>query len=252
MKTMLHVLTAAVLLVSFTSASAHSMDNDSMMMKMMKPTHEFGYISPGFSWINFGDFNNSLISLRLSPFPEQAWTLTLGKYKDWNRFIMESHITIRMWGDNIDSTRRSFLGAGDIIMNAGFNVLPPAMPLDLYPYLGLGAGLNCLTIRSDTKTLSDLLASTEPNSMLWQATPLLDLGIGSNFLLGSKDGSMGFAVGLRIGYLVDLYMNKKWNSDMTTVSGLPSITQNGAYLRLTLGGWGKHHHHHDMMEEHEK
>jgi hypothetical protein len=249
MKAVAHMLTVVVLLVAFTSAPAHTMDNDSMMMKM-KPTHEFGYISPGMSWINFGNLNGYLESLGYTHFQEQAWTLSLGRYRDWGRFVMESHILVRIMGDNLDSTLRSSLGFGEIVGDAGFNVLPPAMPLDLYPYLGLGVGGAVMNFRSNTKTLPELLVSTEPNSMLWQVTPLFDLGIGSNYMLGSKDGSMGFAFGLRIGYLFDLYVNKKWYSNMITVSGLPSITQNGAYIRLTLGGWGKHHH--MMMEGHEK
>lgn len=253
MKTVANILTTIVLLVAFTSAPAHTMDNDSTMMKMMRPTHEFGYISPGFSWISFGTFDNYLKTIGLTSFPQQAWTLSLGKYRDWDRFVMESHIMARLWGDNLSGTLRSSMGMGEIIMAAGFNVLPPVMALDLYPYLGIGAGLNWLNFRTGAKTLPNLLQSTDSNSMLWQATPLLDLGIGSNYLLCNKDGTMGFDFGLRIGYLVDLYMNKKWYSGQIGISGLPSINENGAYIRLTIGGWGKHHHHHDMMmEENEK
>lgn len=248
MKTTAHILTALVLLVSFASTPAHTMDNDSMMM--MKPTHHFRYISPGFSLIGFGDLNNYLGSLGYSRFPAQAWTLTLGSYKDWDRFIMEHHIMARIWGDNLNAGLRTSLGMGEIVADAGFNVLPPAMPVDLYPYLGLGVGLNCMNFRSNTKALPDLLTSTEPNSMVWQATPLFDIGLGSNYLLASKDGTMGFSFGLRAGYLVDLYSGKKWYSGGTTVTGLPSIMQNGAYIRLVLGGWGKHPHHH--MEAQEK
>jgi hypothetical protein len=249
MKTLLHMLTAIVLLVSFASVSAHTMDNDSMMMKM-KPTHEFGYISTGMSWINSGNLNGYLVSLGYSRFQEQAWTLSLGKYRDWDRFVMEHHILARIVGDNLNGTLRSSIGFGEIVFDAGFNVLPPVMSLDLYPYLGIGAGLAYLNFRSNTKTLPALLNSTEPNSFLMQATPLVDVGIGSNYLLGNSDESMGFTFGIRIGYLADLYANKKWYSDMTAVSGLPSIMQNGPYIRLTLGGWGKHHH--MMMEGHEK
>jgi hypothetical protein len=249
MKALLHMLTAVVLLVSFTNAPAHSMDNDSSGM-MMKPTHEFGYISPGMSWINSGNLNGYLMSLGYSRFQEQAWTLSLGKYRDWNRLVMEHHILARILGDNLNSTLngtlRSSLGYGEIIFNGGFNVLPPEMSLDLYPYLGIGAGLAWMNFRNNTKTLPQLLLSTEPNSFLMQATPLIDLGIGSNYLLCNPDGTKGLAIGLRIGYLVDLNAGKRWYSDMIAVSGLPSIMQNGAYIRLTLGGWGKHHH---MMME---
>jgi hypothetical protein len=225
MKTILHLLAAAVLLISITSAPAHTMGDDSTMMKMMKPTHEFGYISPGMSWINFGSLNNYLVSLPpgYSHFQEQAWTLALGNYKDWDRFVMESHILARIMGDNLNGNLRTSMGFVEIVGDAGFNVLPPAMPVDLYPYLGLGGGLACMNFRNNLTTLPALLLSTEPNAMLWQATPLFDIGIGSNYLLGNKDGTMGFAFGLRIGYLVDLHLNKRWYSGQIGISGLPSI-----------------------------
>jgi hypothetical protein len=245
MKTIAHILSALVLVVTVANTPAHTMNNDSMMMN---PTHHFMYISPGFSWIGFGDLNNYLALQNYSRFPAQAWTLAVGNYKDWDRFIMEHHIMVRIWGDNPNGGLRTSLGMGEIFGDAGFNVLAPSMPVDLYPYLGFGAGINWMNFRSNTKTLPDAIDNTPPdNVMVMQATPLFDIGLGSNYLLASKDSTMGFAFGLRIGYLVDLYSGKKWNMGGTTVTDLPSIMQNGAYIRLVLGGWGKHHHHH--MEE---
>ncbi|HUI93473.1 MAG TPA: hypothetical protein VLX68_14605 [Chitinivibrionales bacterium] len=236
-------------LAAFVSiAAAHSMENDSMEMKMMKPTHQFGYISPGFSWIDFGQLNNFLKSSGFSAFPEQAWTLSLGGYKDYRRLVMESAIMFRIWGDNVNGPVRVTLCAGEIVWNMGFNSLPPEWPVSLYPYLGLGVGGNSIYFRDNSKTLASLLASTEPNSFIGQLTPLLNLGLGSNYVLASKDGDKGLAIGLRIGYLFDLYINKSWYSDGIRVSDMPSILQNGAYIRLVLGGWGGHHKHMHMHE----
>lgn len=247
MKTFQHAFIVLFLISYVTMTPAHMMGGDTSGM-MMKPTHEFSYISPGFSWINLGSFNNFLVSSGFTRFPAQAWTISLGGYKDFRRLVMEGAIMARIWGYNLDGPQRVSLGAGEIVWNSGFNVLPPEWSTSLYPYMGLGIGMNSLYIRAKSKTLLSLLAATEPNSFMWELTPLLNLGLGSNYLLSAKDGSKGLAIGLRIGYLVNLYMNKKWSSDGINVSDLPSILQNGAYIRLTLGGWGKHHH----MEGHWK
>jgi hypothetical protein len=203
------------------------------------PTNKFGFISPGFAWIDLGSFNSSLAALRLSPFPGQAWTISLGEHTERGRWISEGMATLRIWGDNRDSAYRTSLFIGEIGCHGGVNVLPKDLPINAYPYLGLGLGLNTLRIRGNEKSLSDLLVSSEPNSFLWQATALLDLGLGSEFKHSDKKG--GCAIGLRIGYLVDLHKNKKWTSDGVRVTGLSSISQNGPYIRLILGGWDDGH-----------
>jgi hypothetical protein len=206
----------------------------------MKPTNEFGYTSAGIAWLDLRGINNSLAALKLSPFLENAWTLSLGHHTERGRWISEGGATLRIWGDHRDLGYRSSLYIGDFSCRSGINVLPTYLPINLYPYWGLGIGLNTLNIRSDQKALSELLVSSQPHAFLWQVTGLLDLGLGSEFKYSDKNG--GCAIGLRMGYLVDLYKNKKWISDGVRVTGLSSISQNGPYIRLVLGGWDKHQH----------
>ena len=111
--------------------------------------------------------------------------------------------------------------------------------LYFFPYFGIGAGFNILHIRKNKLAISNLLASNESNSFLWQVTGILDLGLGSELKhFSKKDKNSGAAIGLREGYLVDLHKNKKWISDGVNVTGLPSISQSGPYIRLIVGGWG--------------
>jgi hypothetical protein len=250
MNSIKRILLAAIVMAAFTMVQADKMDCDTGMMKIMKPTHEFGYVSPGSAWLTLGKVNSLLNSQGLSGFPEQAWTLSFGHYEDFRRLVMESELTLRIWGDNVNAGLRTSLFTGDITWNSGFNVLPPEWAASLYPYLGLGIGLNSLYFRENSRTLAELRVSTEPNSNAWELTPLLNLGLGSNFLFANNDRSKGLVVGLRAGYLVDLYYTKRWMSDGIYVSDLPSISQTGPYVRLVLGAWGKHHHHH--IERHEE
>ncbi len=244
------ILLAVIVMAASTLVQAGEVNCDTGMMKMMKPTHEFGYVSAGSAWLTLGKVNSFLNGQGLSGFPEQAWSLSFGRYKDFRRLVMESDLTLRIWGDNLNAGLRTSLFAGDITWNNGFNVLPPEWVGSLYPYLGLGIGLNNLYFRDNSKTLAELRTTTEPNSNVWELTPLLNLGLGSNFLFANNDRSKGLVVGLGAGYLVDLYYTKRWMSDGIYISDLPSISQTGPYVRLVLGAWGKHHHHH--MEGHEE
>jgi hypothetical protein len=237
-------------LAAFFAAYAGDTCSDTSSMKMMKPTHEFRYLSPGSAWLSLGKVNGFLVDQGLSRFPEQAWTITAGGYRDFGRFVMEHTLSIRIWGDNLNGSLRSSLCVGDITWNTGFNALPPEWMVSLYPYLGLGIGMNSMYFRANSRTLSGasgVLASTEPNSYTWEVTPLLNLGLGTNWLFANPDKTMGFVLGLRGGYLVDLYYTKRWLSYGVYVSDLPSISETGGYVRLVLGAWGNHkHHHHDM------
>jgi hypothetical protein len=207
------------------------------------PTNEFGFISPGINFTDLKDINNSLATLGLSSFPDQAWVLSFGSHTERGRWISEGVTTLRIFGDNLDSASRTSLYMGNISCYSGVNVLPIKLPINLYPYLGLGLGLTMLHIRSNERAMADLLASSEPNPFLWQVTGLLDLGVGSELKHSIKTG--GLAIGLRMGYLVDLKKNKKWTADGTTVTGISPISQSGPYIRLVLGGWEnrkKHEH----------
>ena len=237
MKSLNKLLTVTAFSAVFCSVLANDKPCDSM--QIMPVTNEFHFISPGFAWINIADFNNSLAAFKLSPFPQQAWMLSLGSHTERGRWISECIGTVRIWGDDLDSIYRTSLCIGDFGCYSGVNVLPKNLPVNAYPYIGLHAGFSALHIRDNEKTLSGLLTSVEPNSVLWQATGLFDLGLGSEFKFSDNKG--GCAIGLRIGYLFDLHKNKRWMSDGVNVADLPAITQSGPYIRLVLGGWDNHH-----------
>ncbi len=236
---MVMMFMAAVCAVAGTDDSSKA----SSMMNM-KPTHEFGYASPGSAWLSLSNVNKFLNNQGLSGFLGQAWTVSLGGYRDWHRVVMEHSLNLRIWGYNLNGALRTSMYLWDATWNTGFNTLPPEWPVSLYPYVGLGVGLNTMFFGSDTKTFATMLATNEPDAYAWEFTPLFNVGLGSNYLFPSPDSTKGFSVGLRLGFLVDLFYTKRWISDGVYISDLPSISQTGPYIRLTLGGWDKHGHHH--------
>lgn len=233
--------------VASSTVSAQAMQNrwaDTACSTM--GCRSFGYISPGLAWNNLDNINNALAAQGISAFKGMAPTLSLGMNRELGRLVMESSITWRYWFDNLDGATRTSLGAGDLIFNTGFNLFPFSAPLTLVPYLGIGGGLNTIHIRNDSKSLTNLLGSTEPDAMLWQGTFLVNLGIGSDLLLSKNDMLNGLALGLRVGYLFDPFAdNMRWYSNGVYINDIPALNQSGAYIRLILGGWGNNR----MMQE---
>ncbi len=203
-------------------------------------TREFGFIGPGVSWVNIDNFNNFLAAQGISRFKAMTPTLSIGGHKELRRLILESNLSLRYWHDNLNSNLRTSLFAGDIVWNSGINVLPASLPVTFFPCFGFGAGLATLHLMSDTKSFGQILASSEPDAMLWQASFLLNVGAGTDVLFVKKDALRGMALGIRGGYLFDPFSRKKdreWRSGRTEIEGMPVLRQNGPYLRLILGGW---------------
>jgi hypothetical protein len=233
------------LIIAFASQSfaMQNMHSDSACTTMVSRT--YGFISPGLTWVNNNDLNSFLGTEGIASFNTMSPTFSLGGHREMKRLIMESNLNFRYWRDNVDNGLRTSLFASDIVCNTGINVLPATMPVTLFPYLGLGAGLNTLHFRRDTKTLAQVLTFSGSDAMLWQASFLINLGLGADFILAKADGTHGLVLGLRGGYLFDPYNgDKDWNLGGTEVEDVPNFKQSGPYVRLILGGWGTHKHKH--------
>jgi hypothetical protein len=240
------IVTSAMLMTVVCPANAmdkgmmHSNpDNDSTCMT--KISRQYGFISPGGAQISTRRLNEYLATQGVSAFRTTEPTLSLGMHKELQRLIMESNFTMRFWRDRKNADMRTSLFMGDIVWNTGYNVLPTEIPVNLFPYLGLGVGLNSIRFRSDTKTLAQLRASSDPNVLVSQAAFLLNAGVGSDFILSNKEKTRGMVIGLRAGYLLDpLSKRRDWYSGRTEIEDMPNLKQSGVYGRIILGGWGSH------------
>jgi|GEM_PF-3005124 hypothetical protein len=248
MRKVIGISAGVLLFAAIAAAETGQQCTDTTAKKMMTPSREFKYVSPGISWNTAGSVNRFLNESGFTGFPDHVWTLSFGREKEFRRLVFDHSLTIRIYGDNLNAGVRTSLYEGDMMGRAGFNVLSPDLFTSLYPYIGFGAGMNALYFRESSKTLGSALATSEPNVYAWQLTPLFDLGLGSNFQFANKDKTRGLVAGLRVGFLTDLYYTKRWHSSGTVLSDLPAVQQTGPYVKLILGGWGPHkgHHHHEM------
>lgn len=219
---------------------AKSMDFDTN--DTMKITRHYGFIGTGTTWFTNSNLNNYLESKGLSSFKDYSVSVSLGRHWESGSMVMEHALTGNFWEDNKNAGFRSTLWSADMFMNSGYNIFAANVPMSLFPYFGFGIGLNTMRIRSDSKTLPQLMVSQEPNSFLWQPSFLFDLGIGSDAIFSMTDKKRGLTIGLRAGYSYDIYTAQNWYSNGITISDVPKLRQNGGYVRIILGGWGDHKH----------
>jgi len=240
MKKAIHLLGLACAAALFAAPSLFAMDHDSACMP--KNYCAYGLIGPGISWVNLERLNDNLAASGASTFRQYTPTLVLGGHKEADRMIMESFVTGLFWKDRVNAGLRTSVWLSNIMWNSGFNVLPASLPAIAFPFLGIGAGVNGIQVRSDKKKFSDILLTKEPNTALWQAAFLLNAGAGADLRIPMGNKPKGAVIGLRAGYTFDPFLKSKWRSEGTIVSDVPPAVQSGAFIKLVLGGWGGHMH----------
>ena len=128
--------------------------------------------------------------------------------------------------------------AGEIFLKSGFNVINTEH-INLYPYLGLGAGLMNFIIGDKNTPFDTALVRPNLNVNLYQFRFLIDLGVGFDMLGGEKSSRLG-SLGLRAGYTFDPTKSDRWMRDGLFVTGTPQPTLSGAYVMFTIGGASRH------------
>jgi hypothetical protein len=211
----------------------------------------------GVGWVDLKPLNDRLSDLGLAQFKTYGLSLDLEHQRVINRMMMGGEIKGLFFKDKLTGNTRTGFTAGEILLKSGFNVINTEH-VNLYPYLGLGAGLMNLVIGDKNTTFDTALVRPNTNLNLWQARFLIDLGLGFDLIGGNNPSRLG-AVGLRAGYTFDPTKSDRWMRDGLFVTSTPKPTLNGAYLMLTLGGadrktvdvkdWKRHH---EMMMQKDK
>jgi hypothetical protein len=193
--------------------------------------HDLGV---GIGWVDLKPLNDKLSDLDLSKFQTYGLSLDLEHQTVINRMMMGGELKGLFFKDRLtDNTRTSFM-AGEILLHSGFNVINTEH-VNLYPYLGLGAGLMNVVIGAKDTPFDTALVRPNTNLNMFQGRFLIDLGLGFDLLGGRMPNHVGL-LGLRAGYTFDPTKNDRWMRDGLYVTSTPQPTLNGAYLLLTLGG----------------
>jgi hypothetical protein len=223
--------------LSFYSVNAmHFGKSDSLSCRPMDTRH-FGFIETGASWLSMNSLNDYLKLQGLSPFNERSPSFTIGHRKEFKRLYFESGLTFRYFDDHTRSNLKASLYNSTYLWNTGFDLLPQAYPVTLFPYVGMGVGGTYMHVRNDSRAFSDALVSNGPDFTMWQGAFLLNAGVGSDFIVTKTE--RGFVIGIRGGYTYDPFTSKReWRSNGTRITNLPDLDQSGPYVNLLIGGWG--------------
>lgn len=190
-------------------------------------------IAVGVGWVDMKPLNDRLSGLGLSEFRTYGLSLDLEHQTVINRMMMGGELKGLLFKDRLTNNTRTSFWAGEILLHSGFNVINTEH-VNLYPYLGLGAGLMDLIIGDKNTPFDTALVRPNTNLNMYQGRFLIDLGVGFD-LLGGHPSRLGL-LGLRAGYTFDPTKSDRWMRDGLYVSGTPKPTLNGAYVMLTLGG----------------
>lgn len=230
------VLAAAISLQAGTTVSDSTCRTDSSCQKKCKTTRSYGVFQAGITTVDPDKLNNTLSSSGLTGFDPLTLSLALGGHKEYRRLITDGQFSTAIWRKNNNGSIRTSLTSINFTSNTGVNVLPPDFNLNLFPYAGLGVGINKLHISRKSASFNEVVSATIPDQKLHQGALLFNAGLGSDFTIPSENKKCGLVVGFRAGYQLPLYTSK-WRSDRTTISGLPDLRQQGFYARVVIGGW---------------
>ena len=199
-----------------------------------------GFVGAGASSIRTGSLNDQLAAGGYPTFGDGGPALTIAAYRLLRGGIMlggEWHfISV---GDREHQGRDVGLGAGYGTLGVAY-ALERSSRMRVYPRLGLGIGGMGLwresAVPGTAVGFDDWLAAPDSDpdyATLSQASMVVDFGVGAELAM-RRGGDVGAVVGLRIGYLATPF-DQGWTSDGRAVTGAPSATVAGPYVRMLLG-----------------
>jgi hypothetical protein len=235
-----HLLSAAVLAASIslqagTSVSDSTCRTDTNCHKS-KMTRGYGFFQAGIASVDPDKLNKTLSSSGLTGFDQLTPSFAIGEHREYHRLISDGQFSNGFWRKNDKNATTTKLTSINLSSNTGVNILPHDFNLNLFPYAGLGVGINKLRINRKNATFNEVLTTTVPNHTLRQGTITFNAGLGSDFTVPKDNKKSGFVIGVRGGYQLPLYTSK-WFCDGTKISGLPDLKQQGFYVRIVIGGW---------------
>lgn len=199
---------------------------------------KFTFLEAGGVMVDAGRMNDGLSANGLAGFSDYAASLGIGRSIRAGRLVMEKQVYGIMWGNRTAGNTRGSLWSGQMLSSSGVNVLPQSLPVSLFPYAGLGAGLTVLGLYDDSRTFSDAVASPRVSSTLAQPTILLTAGLGSDFAVNLPRIEKTLGIGVRVGYTYDPSRRDTWWSDGTRITDGPEPVLSGVYGKLVIGKIG--------------
>jgi hypothetical protein len=236
-----HLLSAALLAASIslqaeTSSVPDSTCKTDSSCHKSKLTRSYGFFQAGIATVDQEKLNKTLSSSGLTGFDPLTVSFAIGGHREYRRLISDGQFSSSHWRKNDNGSIRTALTSFNLSSNTGINILPPDFNLNLFPFAGLGVGINKLHMHRKSATFNEVVTTTIPDQTLRQGTVTFNAGLGSDVIVPKDNKKSGFVIGVRGGYQLPLYTSK-WLTGGTKISGLPDLKQQGFYVRLVIGEW---------------
>ncbi|MCK9268943.1 MAG: hypothetical protein WC271_01325 [Bacteroidales bacterium] len=228
-----------VMIFSFVATSQAFSQSDEPPAKVYGG---IGYFQAGYSFMDFNDLNNAFVQAGIPEINNGSVSLGGGGHYIFRRFLIggEGNGLIGSRTANENFSVRHSGGMG--FFNAGYIVLQRPL-YTVYPILGIGGGGYSVTIidrNAATASLQEVLDNPHQQAELSKGSFMLNFSVGADLFVfadRTQQGTGGFVVGVRAGYLL-AFDTDEWRLDDYSFTDGTNTSISGPFIRLIIGGGG--------------
>jgi hypothetical protein len=233
-------------LMALSSFAGHQCDSTCTMPQVNVVKKHF--ITGGVQYADVSGLNRSLTAYGLPGFHYYGTSIGFESQTVRNRLMMGGELKGFFVKDISSGNTKASFSAGQLLMMSGVELIKSERA-NLYPYLGLGAGLMRVSVGPTDTPFDTALVRSLATVDVYQAKFLIDLGLGFDLIANGEKGK-GATLGIRTGYMFDPVRNDKWWRTGSDFSNGPTPMLSGPYVTLTMGvskpgtmmkkPWGRH------------
>lgn len=205
-----------------------------------------GFFNVGYMGLDADELNAALAEGDLPSLDGSFLTLGGGGYGARGRFLIggEGHGLLGSDETSADGSMHVSVHGGYGLFRIGYLAASHG-GLDVFPSVGIGGGGMSVKISErSAPTFGDVIEEPRRSSTLSSGSLLLDVGAAAHLRVAGEretrdDRDGGFLVGIHAGYTF-APGDSSWDLDgINSVAGGPNFQIQGAYVRLSIGGWGR-------------
>lgn len=202
----------------------------------------FGYFLGGYQTMDLSALNDAMMQKGYPELQNGSVSIGGGGYYLLRNWMIGGEGCGLPGSTSENASYKVSLGGGYGFFNVGYLVLKTP-GFSLYPIVGIGGGGMTVALRektANTPAFGQILDDPGRETYLNNGGFMLNFSLLAHYLvLGTKttDGSGGFILGLKAGFILNLD-GDNWYLDNQTMSQTPASSISGPYFSLVIGGGG--------------
>ena len=224
-------LTAIFVFILFVQMSSYGQDGRKNVFR-----GGGGYVSLGANIFHIASLDNSLRRYQLPEFGSGRMNYTIGGGGGSfiNSFYFGGYGEAHIGPSASNALYKNKMSGGQGLVKVGYTLVHKESFI-LYPAFGAGGGGTTLKVDAGPQYVEDPDLLLQPGTRLHTGYMLLNVGLNSDFFIGSKTStSGGLMLGLSAGYQFSP-LGGRWEYDDHSVPELDKYDPSGFYLRLRMG-----------------